>query len=82
MTTDGTIEDFDRFVFWGDMLISDFNDADRYLAEPRELFRNVKDLREISSDFLTEEQKNIIKKYWDIEFRRDKSGVILETSDR
>ncbi len=68
MTTDSAIEDFDRFVFWGDMLISDFNDADRYLAEPRELFRNVKDLREISSDFLTEEQKNIIKKYWDIDF--------------
>ncbi|MDE5801277.1 MAG: hypothetical protein K2H74_09695, partial [Paramuribaculum sp.] len=28
--TDSDIE-FDRFVFWADMLISDFNDVDRYL---------------------------------------------------
>ena len=26
------MEDFDKFVFWGDMLISDFNDVDRYLS--------------------------------------------------
>ncbi|MCM1093978.1 MAG: PD-(D/E)XK nuclease family protein [Lachnospiraceae bacterium] len=67
LSSESTMEDFDRFVFWGDMLISDFNDVDRYLVEPAELFRNVKDLREISSDFLTDEQKDIIKKYWDID---------------
>ncbi len=61
------IESFDRFVFWGDMLISDFNDVDRYLVDARQLFRNVKNLREINSDFLSEEQKEIISKYWDIE---------------
>ncbi len=67
LNSESSMEDFDRFVFWGDMLINDFNDVDRYLVEPTELFRNVKDLREISSDFLTEEQKEIIKKYWDID---------------
>lgn len=61
------IDDFDRFIFWGDMLISDFNDVDRYLVNPDELFRNVTDLREISADFLTPEQKEIIRRYWDID---------------
>ena len=67
LSSESTMEDFDRFVFWGDMLISDFNDVDRYLVEPSELFRNVKDLREISADFLSDEQKEIIRKYWDID---------------
>lgn len=67
LSAESEMEDFDRFVFWGDMLISDFNDVDRYLVDPKELFRNVKDLREISADFLTDEQKEIIRKYWDID---------------
>lgn len=60
-------DDFDKFVFWGDMLISDFNDVDRYMASPEALFKNVKDVREISADFLTDEQKAIISRYWGID---------------
>lgn len=56
--------DFDRFIFWGDMLISDFNDVDRYLVDPDALFVNIKRFKEISSTYLTEEQLEIIKKYW------------------
>lgn len=68
------IESFDRFVFWGDMLISDFNDVDRYLVDSRQLFKNIKNLREINSDFLSEEQKEIISKYWDIELPQNSVG--------
>lgn len=58
------ISDFDRFIFWGDMLISDFNDVDRYLVDPDALFVNVQRFKEISSTYLTDEQKEIIKRYW------------------
>lgn len=58
------IEDFDRFVFWGDMLINDFNDVDKYMVDAHELFANVKHLKEINSDYLTDEQKQIINEYW------------------
>lgn len=61
------IEDFDRFVFWGDMLISDFNDVDRYMADAPMLFKNITDYNEISTDFLTDEQKLIIKQYWGVD---------------
>lgn len=61
------IEDFDRFVFWGDMLISDFNDVDRYLADAPMLFKNITDYNTINTDFLTDEQKLIVKQYWGIE---------------
>ncbi|HLN54530.1 MAG TPA: PD-(D/E)XK nuclease family protein [Bacteroidales bacterium] len=57
---------FDDFYFWGDMLINDFDDTDKYVADASGLFRNVKDLREIDLKFggLTEEQKEIIKRFW------------------
>lgn len=56
--------EFDRFVFWADMLISDFNDVDRYLVDPDALFVNVKRLREISANYLSEEQRELLRHYW------------------
>lgn len=56
--------DFDRFAFWGEMLLADFNDVDRYLVDADALFVNIKRLREISANFLTPEQLDIIKRYW------------------
>ena len=58
------IPDFDRFLFWGEMLISDFNDVDRYLVDPAALFINVKKLKEINANYLTDEQLEIIRAYW------------------
>lgn len=56
--------DFDRFLFWGETLLSDFADVDRYLANTRELFSNIEELREINSTYLTAEQREIIRQYW------------------
>lgn len=56
--------DFDSFAFWGDMLVSDFNDVDRYLVDPDKLFVNVSRFKEISSNYLTEEQLEAIRRYW------------------
>ncbi len=55
---------FDRFLFWGEMLISDFNDVDRYLVNPQSLFVNVRNLREISTDYFTDEQRYVIERFW------------------
>ncbi|MCM1336437.1 MAG: PD-(D/E)XK nuclease family protein [Candidatus Amulumruptor caecigallinarius] len=56
--------EFDRFIYWGDMLLSDFDDVDRYLVDPSALFVNVKRFREIRSNYLTEDQLRIIGRYW------------------
>lgn len=58
------IADFDQFLFWGEMLVSDFNDVDRYLVNPDALFVNVKRYKEIGSNYLTPEQIEIIRRYW------------------
>lgn len=60
----GSATDFDRFMFWGEVILSDFADVDRYMANPRELFSNIEELREINSTYLTDTQREIIRRYW------------------
>lgn len=66
----GDIGDFDRFLFWGDMLLNDFNDVDLSLADPHKLFVNLKRFREVSANYLTPEQVEIINRYWGESFAR------------
>ena len=60
--------DFDRFMFWGEMILSDFDDVDLYMVDPEKLFVNLKRYREVSTDFLTDAQKEILARYWGAEF--------------
>lgn len=62
----GSAETFDEFLYWGEMLLNDFDDVDKYMADARMLFRNVTDLREIEDDFsfLTPEQVAAIRSFW------------------
>lgn len=56
--------DFNRFVYWADILLNDFDDVDSSLTDARELFKNVGDLKEISANYLTPEQIEIIRTFW------------------
>ncbi len=62
----GSTETFDEFYFWGEILLADFNDIDRYLVNAKDLFTNISDLKEIESifDYLTEDQKKAIEQFW------------------
>ncbi|MDD4109013.1 MAG: PD-(D/E)XK nuclease family protein [Prolixibacteraceae bacterium] len=62
----GTNESFDEFYFWGEVLLSDFNDIDSYLIDAKDLFTNISDLKEVESLFyyLTPEQKEVITHFW------------------
>ena len=61
-----TTETFDEFYFWGEILLADFNDIDRYLVNAKDLFRNILDIKEIETvfDYLTPEQKEAISFFW------------------
>lgn len=62
----GSTETFDEFLYWGEMLLNDFDDVDKYMADARMLFTNVTDLREIENDFsfLDEDQIAAIRTFW------------------
>ena len=91
-TSKSTSEDedsFDEFLSWGEMLLNDFNDIDRYLVDPSQLFKNLMDVKEIeqwsfnSERELTEGQKRFMA-FWDklpdyyseLNARLEKKGVI------
>ncbi len=63
----GSVESFDEFVFWGEIILNDFNDTDKFLADPAKLFANVKELKEIGSDysFLSPSQLAAVKSFWE-----------------
>lgn len=56
--------DFDRFAPWGETVLSDFSEVEKYMVSAAELFRNVRDYRNIASNFLTEQQLEIIERYF------------------
>lgn len=62
----GSDESFDDFLYWGEMLLNDFNDVDKYMADAKQLFRNVYDFRSMGDDLthLTEKQKEAIRRFW------------------
>jgi CRISPR/Cas system-associated exonuclease Cas4 (RecB family) len=62
----GTTETFDEFFFWGEILLADFNDIDRYLVDAKDIFTNISDIKEIESifDYLTAEQKAALEHFW------------------
>ncbi len=62
----GSTEKFEDFYFWGNMLLGDFDDIDKYLADAKDLFSNLIALKELELSFpyLTEEQLNAIRKFW------------------
>ena len=39
-------EPFDEFAHWGDTILKDFNDVDKYMVDARQLFTNIKDIKE------------------------------------
>ena len=62
----GSKETLDDFYFWGEMLISDFDDADKNLADTDALFSNLRDLNALADDydFLEEGQKEAISQFF------------------
>jgi len=69
-------ETLDRFYFWGEMLLRDFDELDKYLVPVEGLFRDLSNQKEVDQyfDYLTEEQKQFLKDFWHtIEFSTTES---------
>ena len=74
-------EPVDEFVFWGDVILSDFNDIDKYLVDAEQLFTNISDYKQIQDSFsyLTETQKKAIESF--ISHFNDMSGRLVVNMD-
>ena len=74
-------ESLDEFVFWGDVILGDFNDVDKYFVDPSQLFTNVADYKQIQDTFsyLTDTQRKAIEGF--ISHFSDLSGKLTVELD-
>lgn len=66
--TSSTNKTFDDFFLWGKTLLSDFNEIDSYLINSKQLFKNLRDIKEIenwsfNAENLSETQLKFIQ-FW------------------
>ncbi len=65
-------EPFEKYYPWGEMLLKDFDEVDRNLADTRQLFAYFKDERQIDIDFdLPEEDLERIRNFWKVFFNKE-----------
>lgn len=68
-------EPFDKFFFWGEMILKDFNDLDQFMANASKLYHHLSEIKDLESDlsFLSESQIDLIKQFWSSFRHQDKS---------
>jgi hypothetical protein len=62
----GIRQEFDDFYFWGEMMLADFDEVDKYRVDAAELFRNLAEWKSMRDQFahLSEEQIAAIQQFW------------------
>ena len=69
-------EPLDEFIFWGDILLGDFDDIDKYRVDAKSIFANVSDIKAIQDDYsyLSDTQRIAIEHF--LTHFRDNAGVL------
>jgi len=72
---EGEALSFYEFYGIGEIILRDFVDIDSNLVDAKQVFKNIRDLKEIDNhfDYFTEEQKNAIKRFW-LNFSEEKKS--------
>lgn len=62
---EGKAEPLDDFIFWGGVILSDFNDIDKYLIDPGQIFANIAQFKEMQQDFsfLNDSQRAALEQF-------------------
>ncbi len=71
-------ESLDSFYFWGEMLLHDFDDVDKSMADAKALFRNLEDLKQMDDlSYLTPEQQKAIDQFFGL-FKKEGGSTELQ----
>ena len=61
----GSDETLDKFFSWGQLLISDFDDIDKNMADADRVFANLRDIHELDDlTYLTNEQRELLRHFF------------------
>ena len=74
----GTNSTLDMFYGWGQLLLSDFDDIDKNMADADKVFANLRDIHELDDvSYLTEEQKQVIRRFFS-NFSEEHNSLLKE----
>ena len=55
----------DQFYGWGEVLLADFDDVDKHLADARQLFTNIRDIKALEDNsYITPEQEAALRSFF------------------
>ena len=78
----GREESLDKFYGWGQLMITDFDDIDKNMADAKLVFANMKDIHELDDiSFLSDEQKKILKRFF-ANFSDDQNSELKKTDPK
>ncbi len=62
------VMDFNTFFSFGEIMLSDFDAVDKYYIDAEQLFKNIKNYKNIDAElsYLTPEQIRLLKEFWNI----------------
>ena len=74
-------EALDEFIFWGEIILADFDDVDKYLVDAKDLFANVSDFKDIQDDYshLSPTQRDAVDRF--LSHFRDQAGRLTVRLD-
>ena len=70
-----SVETLDEFISWGEVILGDFSDVDKYMVDPAQVFTNVMEYKEMQDDYsyLTPGQRKALADF--ISHFRDGNGL-------
>lgn len=63
---DKLTESFDEFIYWGNIILKDYDLIDRYLVSAKELYTNIHEFKQMQDDFsyMEENTLDILRGFW------------------
>ena len=74
----GSTETLDKFYGWGQLLLSDFDDIDKNMADADRVLANLRDIHELDDlSYLTDEQREMLQRFFS-NFTEEHPSILKE----
>lgn len=71
--------DFDRFYAWGRIILKDYDEIDRYMADAKKIYLGLQELKEIEHVFgFNDELRDIVANFRSITDKQEKTKLLTE----
>lgn len=74
--------EFDKFAYWGDTLLNDFNEVDMYMVDAQKLFSNIQEFKEIATDYLDDDLKQALNEFFNLNVRQYDNGRLWKADNK